>query len=113
MRSYFASIKNDHYASTCTTFLMSADTQAVESICEFSLFTTESNCEQIKTANGYILSTSDKVHITPNTERKSMFLNEILNVCEDICFIQKTDDYSIFYVMDVLISLKLQNLNSG
>ena len=81
--------KNDHHASKCTVALMTANTQSVESLCEFSIQTTESNCEQIKTKFGYIVSSNEPVYITPMTNQKSVFVTEVLQTCEGICFIPR------------------------
>ena len=88
--------ENDHHSSKCTAALMSGNTKTVQSICEFSVYTTESACEQIKTLNGYIVSTSEPVHITPLTDSKSVFVTEIINTCDDLCFIPREKEGTSF-----------------
>ena len=88
--------KNDHHTSKCTVALMTGNTKTVESICEFSIYTTESNCEQLKTSNGYIISTAEQVHITQMSDQKSVFIDEILTSCSSVCFVPREEEGSSF-----------------
>ena len=75
---------------------MSDDTKTVQFICEFSVYNTASACDQLKTFNGYKVSTSEPVHITPMTDSKSIFVTEIIKTCEGLCFFPREKEGASF-----------------
>ena len=78
---------NDNHASQCVSSLISGNTKAVQQICSFEMYKTESECEQRKTSYGFIISTSEKISLNPVKNTDTVFTHEVVPYCSDICFI--------------------------
>ena len=88
--------KNDHHFNQCVKALLGGNSRTVEKICEFNIYTTESNCEQEKIEMGYIISTSEKITISPAKEGQTIFNTEVLGSCTKVCFVPNTKSGASF-----------------